>query len=472
MKRIIMVLVTALILFSASNLYAKQEQRLALLIGNSHYTHGGSLDNPVNDVRAMKRKLETLGFSVMKYENCSQKAMKRAMDEFGRKLKGKEVGLFFYAGHGVRVGGNNYLLPADVKLDSENDVEYDCVRADRILAKMETAGSRTNIIILDACRDNPFERGWRRGAKGGGLAFMRAPSGSLIAYSTAPGMTALDGSGKNSPYTAALLRHIGTPNITALQMFQRVRSTVERNSGSKQTPWESTSLRGDFYFTSEGGMSNFSVERGRLEKERQELEQLKLEIERERLRAERLRLEAAVAGSKPGAGTKSQMLKTASIPKSTPLNIRTSSDGRFRDNGDGTVTDNRTGLMWSKKDSYADLKRCLDWNASKAYVARLKAGGHTDWRLPTIKELKTIYEHGKSNPMGANYEDWRSQKPLHLDPIFADEAAYWYWSSEATSQFFSPDCCARSACFYRPIDNEKERTLCDYGIGVRAVRNN
>ena len=239
---------------SVINLHAKQEKRLALLIGNSNYQYAGKLDNPINDVRAIKKVLEQLGFTVLKYEDCSQNTMKRAIDKFGRQLKTKDVGLFFYAGHGVQVDGYNYLLPINAKLDNENDAEYDCVRAGRILAKMESAGSRTNIVILDACRANPFERAWRRGAKGSGLAFMNAPSGSLIAYSTAPGKTALDGGGKNSPYTTALLEHIDAPDITVLQMFQRVRSTVMSQSDKKQIPWESTSLRGDFYFRGGGGI--------------------------------------------------------------------------------------------------------------------------------------------------------------------------------------------------------------------------
>ena len=255
-------LLLSIIFFFPNVSFSTQEQRLALLIGNSNYTHGGSLDNPVNDVRAIKKALEGLGFTVMKYEDCSQKTMKRAMDKFGRKLKGKNVGLFFYAGHGVQVNGHNYLLPADAKLDNANDAEYDCVRADRVLAKMESAGSKTNIVILDACRDNPFERSWRRGAEGTGLAFMNAPSGSLIAYSTAPGKTALDGRGKNSPYTAALLKHISTPDITALQMFQIVRSSVIELSNQKQTPWESTSLRGDFYFAAKGKNDTSKVKTG------------------------------------------------------------------------------------------------------------------------------------------------------------------------------------------------------------------
>jgi len=256
MKKVVISLghIIFLFLIFAENLPATDEKRLALLIGNSDYTSSGTLRNPINDVRAMKETLEALGFSVMKYENCTQKQMKEAIDAFGRKLKGQDVGLFFYAGHGVQVKGHNYLIPIDAKLDNENDAEYNCVRADRVLAKMEAAGSRTNIAILDACRDNPFARSWRRGAEGTGLAFMDAPSGSLIAYSTAPGRTALDGTGTNSIYTSALIHHIHTPNISALQMFQRVRSTVMGFSGGKQTPWESTSLKGDFFFKLDSGI--------------------------------------------------------------------------------------------------------------------------------------------------------------------------------------------------------------------------
>ena len=227
-----------------------KEKRLALIIGNSNYTHGGSLANPINDARSMKMTLEDLGFTVIKYEDSTQKKMKIAIDEFGRKLRDYDVGLFFYAGHGVQVKGNNYLIPVDAKLENENDVEYDTVRADRVLTKMENAGSKTNIVILDACRDNPFERSWRRGTKGSGLVFMDAPSGSIIAYATSPGNTASDGTGTNGIYTSAILSHIQTPSITIEQMFKLVRSTIMDWSDGKQVPWESTSLRGDFYFKS------------------------------------------------------------------------------------------------------------------------------------------------------------------------------------------------------------------------------
>ncbi|GAB4420413.1 MAG: hypothetical protein OHK0039_34020 [Bacteroidia bacterium] len=226
-----------------------RERRLALVIGNGQYAYAGSLRNPVNDARAMQQALESLGFTVLRYENCGQAALRRAIDEFGRQLANYDMGLFFYAGHGVQVGGNNYLIPVDAQLNNENDVEYDCVRADRVLGKMEAAGSKTNLVILDACRDNPFERSWSRSTGGGqGLAFMNAPSGSLIAYATSPGNTASDGSGTNGLYTSALLKHISTPGITVEQVFKRTRSSVVEQSAGKQTPWESTSLTGEFYF--------------------------------------------------------------------------------------------------------------------------------------------------------------------------------------------------------------------------------
>ncbi|MDY6789926.1 MAG: SUMF1/EgtB/PvdO family nonheme iron enzyme [Thermodesulfobacteriota bacterium] len=298
------VAVACLLIFLTPNIaIPAPKRRIALVIGNANYIHGGSLANPVNDARAITKKLENLGFTVLKHENCSQRAMKKAIDAFGRSLKSYDVGLFFYAGHGVQVKGNNYLIPTNAKLDDENDAEYDCVRTGRILAKMESAGTRTNIVILDACRDNPFERSWNRRAKGSGLAFMNAPSGSLIAYSTSPGMTASDGTGKNGRFTSALLHHIDTPNITILQMFQRVRSTVMNESANQQTPWESTSLRGDFYFNPKRGIAvvksthkidtGLNAEQEELEKKRKELARIEAVIEeRGRVEAERKKIEA------------------------------------------------------------------------------------------------------------------------------------------------------------------------------------
>ena len=223
------------------------QKRLALVIGNGNYL-GSTLANPENDAKAMRDVLLGFGFDVLEYENLTQSQMKKAMDDFGEKLKNYDAGLFFYAGHGIQSKGYNYLIPVDANLKSEEQVEYDCVQADRILALMEGSGSKVNIIILDACRNNPFERSWTRSSTGRGLAFMNAPSGSLIAYATAPGSTASDGSGQNGLYTSAILESIRIPDINILQIFQNVRSIVSEKSEGKQIPWESTSLTGDFYF--------------------------------------------------------------------------------------------------------------------------------------------------------------------------------------------------------------------------------
>ena len=227
------------------------QKRLALIIGNGLYHNGGALANPENDANDIGERLQTLGFDVMLYNNLDQRSFRIAIDEFGTRLAGYDIGLFYYAGHGIQVKGNNYLIPVDANLSSENDVEYDCVNAGRLLAKMEDAGSTTNIIILDACRDNPFERSWRRSTHGQGLAFMTAPAGSLISYATSPGATASDGSGDNGLFTTALLQYIDEPNLSLLEMFQKVRTYVRENSSGAQVPWESTSLEGNFYFKTE-----------------------------------------------------------------------------------------------------------------------------------------------------------------------------------------------------------------------------
>ena len=199
----------------------------------------------------MALALKRLGFKVMSIEDASQVEMRRAIDDFGRELKKFDVGLFFYAGHGVQARGYNYLVPVDAEMASENDVEYNCVHAGRVLAKMEDAGSTTNIVIMDACRNNPFERSWTRSGTGRGLAVMDAPIGSLIGFATSPGNVASDGVADNGLYTSALLEYMNEPGLTILEMFQKVRKKVREESQGEQVPWESTSLEGNFYFRPE-----------------------------------------------------------------------------------------------------------------------------------------------------------------------------------------------------------------------------
>ncbi len=228
-----------------------QEQRVALVIGNSDY-QAGPLLNPGNDARAMAEALRITGFEVMEYINLeSQADMKKAIRGFGQRLQSGDVGLFYYAGHGIQVEGKNFLIPTRAEIYAEEEVEYESLDVGFVLSQMEIADNRMNIIILDACRNNPFARSWRS-AGGGGLAFINAPAGTLIAYSTAPGSVASDGTGSNGLYTEELLKQIGREGLKIEDVFKNVRSEVLDKSNNMQTPWESSSLVGDFYFSQPG----------------------------------------------------------------------------------------------------------------------------------------------------------------------------------------------------------------------------
>jgi hypothetical protein len=260
MKKGYLLFLTALFLLQL-NMHSQgstqPQKKIALVIGNGSYI-SSELANPENDAKAMKIALQNVGFTVLEYENLTQSQMKKAIDDFGAKLKVNDVGLFFYAGHGIQSKGYNYLIPVDAQLQSEQQVEYDCVQADRVLALMEASGSKVNIIILDACRNNPFERSWTRSESGKGLAFMTAPSGTLIAYATSPGSTASDGAGNNGLYTSAILESITIPESTIIQMFQNVGRIVSQKSNKQQVPWISSSLIADFYFKTEKNVSSLN----------------------------------------------------------------------------------------------------------------------------------------------------------------------------------------------------------------------
>jgi hypothetical protein len=227
---------------------AKPERRLALVIGNAAYATS-PLRNPTNDARALAGALKSLGFEVTAHENLGQREMRRAILDFGTRLREGGVGLFYFAGHGLQVNGRNYLVPVDAVIASEAEVEVEVEGIDvaSVLARMETARNRVNLVILDACRDNPFARSFRSAARG--LAAIDAPSGTLIAYATAPGRVARDGEGANGLYTGELLRALQAPGQPVEEVFKRVRQSVIERSAGDQVPWESSSLVGDFLFT-------------------------------------------------------------------------------------------------------------------------------------------------------------------------------------------------------------------------------
>ncbi len=228
------------------------EKRFALVMGNGDYSKISALRNPVNDAKGMADTLCKLGFEVMKGENLSQNEMKRAISSFGKKIRTGGVGLFYYAGHGVQTNGKNYLIPIGTNIEMEEDVEIEAVDVRRVLAEMAKAEDTLNIVILDACRNNPFSRSFR--SVSNGLASMNAPSGTIIAYATAPGSVAADGEGEqNGLYTGRLLRNMTVPGRKIEDVFKKTRTAVKKATRGRQVSWESSSLEGDFYFA--GGSS-------------------------------------------------------------------------------------------------------------------------------------------------------------------------------------------------------------------------
>jgi hypothetical protein len=322
--------------------------------------------------------------------------------------------LFYYAGHGMQIGGINYLLPVSARIEKESDVRFQAINVDAVLAEMENAENGMNIIVLDACRDNPFSRSFRNAARG--LAIVgNAPAGTFISYSTGANQVARDGEGRNSPYTKALLENIVKPGLTINNVFMNVRSKVKKETG--QIPWELSSLEGDFFFVpgtvtkvvedlpsgkaaidrDEISPPKFSStdelddesrkleqEERNLEKQRRILKPEVLEAKRKNLKAKRDRLEE-----------KKKQLAMGARPSVSTAN-ETRKDLRFISYDNGTVLDTNTNLMWASKDN----GRKINWADAKSYCENYRGGGYTDWRMPTKDELSGLHEPSKKNRLG------------------------------------------------------------------------
>ncbi|WP_429130567.1 caspase family protein [Ensifer sp. 4252] len=229
---------------------ALAERRVALVIGNSAYQHVPKLPNPDNDAGDMAAKLEALGFEVVVGRDLDLAGVRNTIRDFVGKLDGADLALFYYAGHGLQVNGENYIAPIDAKLLSYIDLEFEAVPMNLILTAMERS-TRVNLVFLDACRDNPLavnlarSMGTRSSSIGRGLAKVGTGIGSLIAFATQPGNVALDGAGRNSPFTAALLRHLGKPGRDITRELIDVRRDVLEETDGKQVPWDNSSLTGE-----------------------------------------------------------------------------------------------------------------------------------------------------------------------------------------------------------------------------------
>lgn len=228
----------------------RAEERVALVIGNSSYENISSLANPKNDALLMTKTLQGLGFEVVSAVDANRTEMGRAIRKFGKALRsaGRDaVGLFYYAGHGVQSDGGNYLIPIGASIEDDADLEIEALSTSYILKQLERAGNRLNLMVLDACRNNPFKGRFRSSQRG--LTRIESASGIMVAFSAGPGQAAQDGRGKNSPYTSALVDVMKKPGLKVEEVFKRVRIKVEKDTDGSQTPWEESSLRGEFYFS-------------------------------------------------------------------------------------------------------------------------------------------------------------------------------------------------------------------------------
>lgn len=355
-----------------------QEARTALVIGNGAYKDA-PLRNPAGDARAMADLLRRCGFQVTELEDADRPRMAQALREFGARIQGGGgVGLFYFAGHGMAVNGRNYLIPVGADITREDEVPFNSLDADAVLAKMDTARNRMNIVILDACRNNPFGRTFRSSQQG--LAQMDAPAGSFVAFATAPGRTAADGAGDHGLYTQHLLATLGTPGLKLEDVFKRVRAQVMADSRGQQVPWENSSLTGDFFFVAgQGG--------------------------------------EAVAAPPPAPLPAPRPSRAAELRR----------DGRFVAYDDGTVVDTATHLMWAARDNGSDI----DWASARTFCAAFRGGGHDDWRLPTHDELAQLYDarHPRTAPCFAEGQ-------VYVATDLIEITCFWLWTSDTRKATF------------------------------------
>lgn len=220
----------------------------ALVVGVANYAPPANLKNPVNDANDIESSLQGLGFTVMKLIDPTNLSLDQALHSFRENLNSNDIGLFYFAGHGLQIEGENYLAPINIDASDEITAKHSSFPLNKLLDVMNSCSNNTNIIILDACRNNPFGRAWSRNISSSELAPVNAPKGTIIAFSTSPGQTAADGKNNNGSYTEALLKHINVSDISIEDVFKRTRNTLSIATNNRQTSWEHTSLTGDFYF--------------------------------------------------------------------------------------------------------------------------------------------------------------------------------------------------------------------------------
>ncbi len=501
------------------------EQRLALVIGNGDYAQG-PLRNPANDAADLAAKLGQRGFEVERLLNADQRAMESAIRGFAQRLRGEgKVGLFYFAGHGVESKGRNYLIPIDAEIHNETDLKYEAVDAGRVLDGMAEAGNGLNLVVLDACRNNPYRSAFRSPSRG--LSRMTPPKGALVLYATQPGNVARDGDGRNGVFTQHLLAALDHQGLSVEEVFKQTAVAVDSATGGAQTPWIEGVVLGQFhpypgprrpppdpeafYWQSTQRCARpdcyraylQAYPRGRFRAQAQAwLDQAEppppaalalsvkptppnarvriMNIEPKyrdgmELPPGRYRIEVTATGYRrhldwfelqQGQQVYAVELERAPVPEPSPAPIsppvqpQTPSaarqevgighDGRYTDHGDGTVTDTVTQLQWMRcsvgqtwtGSGCSGQQKEMKWDEAKDQTARY--AGHSDWRTPSIAELRTLVYCSNGRPdyfsNGKNCDGTPGKD--HLKPTLDPKAFpsqnisdYRFWSSSAYAYY-------------------------------------
>ena len=463
----------------------KEEQRVALIVGNNNYTNLGKLKNPINDARLMKKVLKKRGFEIIYKENATKNEMKKLVKKFSHKLARGGIGLYYFAGHGVSVDGRNYLVGINSSMDDKDEVEYETLALNYVTKKMKNSGNRLNIVILDACRNNPFERGGENG-----LAPISNAKGMFIAYVTEAGSVASDGgSGKNGVFTKYLVKHLQERGATIEKVFKNTRADVEDATDGKQSPGVYNQIRGDFFFTLPNGTADLSVaekpskynfntkapthfsltinttprdarvyitnikpkyydgiklKKGtyniKVKKSGYLTKEGSIELSRSESIDIILEKETTVYKEKP------KLKKRVISSKSKDWNKKIFSGKRsYSKNSSNTVKDNYTGLIWQKKGS----SNQMSWSKAKDYCSSLSKDGFSNWRLPTIKELRYLADRKRYKPT--------------VDTAYFNSKNSFYWS---ITEYKGDSSKAWGVDFYNGYDYYDYKSYEDY---VRCV---
>lgn len=418
------------------------ERKVALVMGNSNYQHVGRLSNPTHDADDIAIALEEVGFEVSKAKDLGYQKMRIALMQFSDKALGADIALIYYAGHGIELNRHNFLIPTDAELKKDIDVSYEAMSLD-LVSQAVSGAKGLRLILLDACRDNPFEKSMARtlGTRsiGRGLAKIEPATGTLVSYAAREGTVAADGVGRNSPYTAALIEHLSEPGLEIQFMFRKVRDSVIASTGGRQEPFTYGSLPGKQIFLNQsepkqkiqgpvtssesGGSAELVFWNSIKDKKERAYFEAYLKQYPSGLFSEVANLEIA------GLGPPAAKIELPRTSEPQDRHLVENSNG-FLKYACGEIEHETEQLSW-----FVGPDRNMNWREAREWVNRLSVCGKNSWRMPSTKELKSLYDPARIAGLGhlANGKRW----PARMDKVFRSiGGGSWVWADRRSGEKF------------------------------------